>query len=145
MEIINEILKWPIIVQGALGSFLFWLVYVIMKLIISYTQNKVGDDKELGYFFIQNALSADEKASKTDNYTFSDLAVRSFLTAIYGGIHYFFKFIAVITFSFLVERLIPGFAYAGYLISIYFLFRAFSYMPHFTSLRKHKEKKQSKK
>ncbi len=145
MEVINEILKWPILIQGALGSFLFWLVFIIIKFIISFSQSKISDDKELGYSFIQMAIEANKDATEKDDYSLNDLSNYSFLIAIYAGIHYFFKFIVVIIVSYLIENIIPAFAYSGYIISLYFLFRTFSYMPHFDTLRKYNDRIKMKK
>ncbi|EPE0640778.1 hypothetical protein ACSFXM_003603 [Vibrio cholerae] len=42
MEFINSILDLPVIVQGALGSFLFWAVYEIMKRLFEFGMDVIS-------------------------------------------------------------------------------------------------------
>lgn len=135
MEIINEILKWPIIIQGALGSFLFWIILFVGQKAFSLVSKKLRNEKQLGSYFGRAARddyhNEDYNAS---NYCFN--------TCIYASIHYLLKFILTAFISFIIADIIPVFAYVGYLLGIYFLFRALSYVTHFRTFEKEDEKKQ---
>ena len=137
MDIINEILEWPIIIQGALGSFLFWLFFVLGQKITNISKKKFKEDKELGSFW--------GKSARDDfydgNYPFSTY---SFFICIYGAMHYFLKFALIIFISFLIESFIPVFSYVGYIIATYFIFRALSYVTHFSVFDKQDEKEGKK-
>ena len=138
MEVINEILKWPIIVQGALGSFLFWLLYTLGQRIFSFSNKKLKDEKELGSFFGRNARDQYyKKYYNGSNYMF--------FICIYAAIHYFLKFVLTAFISFIIADLIPVFAYVGYIISIYFIFRVLSYVTHFSTFEKEDERKEKQK
>ena len=134
MEIVKKILEWPVIVQGALGSFLFWLLFTIGQKTFNFFNKKFRKEKELGGFFGRTARDQFKK----ENYT---LSTYSFFTCIYASIHYFLKFTLTAFISFIIAGLIPVFAYVGYTIAIYFIFRALSYVTHFRTFEKEDERK----
>ncbi len=135
MDIVNEILKWPVIIQGALGSFLFWLLFTIGQKIFSLSSKKLKDENELGSFFGRSARDDYKKKDYNgSNYMF--------FTCIYASIHYLIKFILTAFISFIIADLIPVFAYVGYLIAIYFIFRALSYVTHFRTFEKEDERRE---
>jgi hypothetical protein len=55
MEIVNKILEWPVIVQGALGSLLFWLVLTLGQRIIHFGVKKIKSDNDLGSYWGKTA------------------------------------------------------------------------------------------
>jgi hypothetical protein len=138
MEIINKILEWPVIVQGALGSFLFWLLFTISQKAFNFLNKKVRKEKELGSYFGRTA----RKQFRENNFTLSSY---SFFVCIYASIHYFLKFTLTVFISVIVLDFIPIFAYVGYLIAIYFIFRALSYVTHFNTFEEEEEKNQKNK
>ena len=126
MELINEILKWPVIIQGALGSFLFWLIFTLTQKASSSLISKLKGEKEVGKFFAKSAHDAFyEKLYDASNY--------AFFVSIYAALHYFLKFVLALFIALLVSNLIPVFGYIGYLFGAYFLFRSMSYVPHFAT------------
>jgi hypothetical protein len=129
MEIINEILKWPVIVQGALGSFLFWILFTISQKTISLTTKKFKTEKDLGSFF---GKYAKDKFTEED-YNSSNF---SFFICIYGALHYLIKFILAAFVGFIVSNFIPVFGYVGFILALYFGFRAISYVTHFDTFDK---------
>lgn len=133
MDIINKILDWPVIVQGIVGSFLFWLLFTISQKTFNVLNKKFRDEKELGSYFGRTARSQFYEK----NYQISTF---SFLTCIYASIHYFLKFVLTVFISFIIGDLIPVFSYVGYLIAIYFMFRALSYVTHFDTFTKEDKK-----
>ena len=124
MDIFEEILKWPIIVQGALGSALFWLVLLLGQKSTNFLASKVSSDKQVATFFCHLAKSAPNQDQK----------VRGFFYCLYGAFHYFLKAFIVIVLALLISPYNHVASIAGYLISLYFLFRSLSYVQHFSSL-----------
>jgi hypothetical protein len=51
MEVVNEILKWPIIIQGALGSLLFWIIFVLGQKLFNLLDSKLRKEQKLGRSF----------------------------------------------------------------------------------------------
>ena len=137
-DIVNEILQWPVIAQGLLGSFLFWLLFSVGQKLFSFTNKRFKDEKKLGSFFGRNARDQFYK----DNYNISNY---SFFVCIYASLHYFVKFALTAFLSFILADLIPVFSYVGYLISIYFIFRSLSYVTHFNVFEKEDEKRKRSK
>ncbi|MEI5638745.1 MULTISPECIES: hypothetical protein [unclassified Pseudoalteromonas] len=132
MEIINEILKWPVIVQGALGSALFWILIEGGQRVVLSTSRRLSGDKKTAMWF---SLAA----SVYDNY---ELEVKCRQIAIYGGLHYFIKAMILIVISLLVSPLLHVVSMVGYLVAIYYLFRALSYIPHTSRFGTNDQKKE---
>lgn len=124
MEIINKILEWPVIIQGALGSLLFWLFFTLSQKTIQISTKKIKDDKDLGSYWGRSARDEFYKHQ-------FEFSTYSFFICIYGAIHYFLKFIISIFVSFIIIDFIPVFGYVGYIIGLYFIFRSISYVTHF--------------
>ena len=126
MEIINKILEWPVIVQGMVGSFLFWAIFTIGQKIIEISTKKIKEDKKLGHSW--------GKSARNDFYTGNYLSSNySFFICIYGAIHYFLKFVIVIFISLILKDFVPVFSYVGYTIAFYYIFRSISYVTHFSA------------
>lgn len=124
MDLVNRILEWPVIVQGALGSLLFWIIFTAGQKIVRLTTSKIEEDKKLGSSWGRSARDEFYKGNtSSSNY--------SFFVCIYGSIHYFLKFTLAVFISHLIDETIPVFAYVGYAFAIYFLFRSMSYVTHF--------------
>lgn len=137
MDIIDKILEWPVIIQGILGSFLFWLIFTISQKIIHISTKKIKEDKELG--------SAWGRFARDDFYEGNfKSSTYSFFICIYGALHYFLKFVIVVFISEIVKDFIPVFAYVGYMLAFYFIFRSISYVTHFSVYEK-QDKKSGKK
>ena len=133
MEIINKILEWPIIVQGALGSFLFWIIFTLGQKLIQISTKRIKADNELGSYWGKSARDDFYKG----NFPFSNY---SFFISIYGALHYLLKFIIVVFISIIIKDFIPVFAYVGYLLGFYFIFRSISYVTHFRVFEKEDKK-----
>ena len=129
MEILNTILEWPIIVQGALGSALFWLILVAGQKLTALISSKIGEDKDVATTFCLLA-----KAGPTEN-----SRLQGYLNTLYGGFHYFIKALIVVVISLLTSPINHIVAMVGYFISVYFLFRSLFYVQHFTALGTTKE------
>ncbi len=136
-EIINKILEWPVIIQGMVGSFLFWAVFTIGQKVVNLSTKKIKDDNKLGKYWGKSARD------QFYNLNFSG-SNYSFFICLYGAIHYFLKFIIVIFISFMIKDFVPVFAYVGNIIGLYFIFRSISYVTHF-SVFEAEDKKNGKK
>ena len=130
MGIIEQILQWPVIIQGAIGSALFTFVLYLGQKLTNWGGKKLGSDKDVANFFAK-AFVASEMGS--------DLQIYAFHNSIYGCVHYFIKASLVLTLSMLLGLVIPLFEYIGYLMAVYFLFRSLSYVPHFNSFPRGEE------
>ena len=123
MDMIKTITDWPAIVQGVLGSALFWIILELGQQSFRHISTKLGKDKTTAKSF---ALTAHEAAG--------ELQVTARFFCLYGSAHYFVKAMIVVIISLAVENLVQIFSIVGYLIAIYFLFRALSFVPHTNSL-----------
>ena len=123
MEIIGKILEWPIIVQGALGSGLFWLVLFAGQKITNKISEKWNSDKKTANYFAKSFSATKHEAVRH----------LAFQSSMYGVLHYFTKSILIVVLSFIFGEFIPLFQTLGLIISLYFLFRTLSYVPHFDS------------
>jgi hypothetical protein len=133
MEFINKILEWPVIIQGILGSFLFWMIFTIGQWIGKLSINKIKQDNELGGFWGRTARDDFYKG----NFNLSNF---SFFICLYGSIHYFLKFVLVVFISYIISDFVPVFAFVGHILGFYFIFRAISYVTHFSTFDREDEK-----
>ncbi|TGK01803.1 hypothetical protein EHQ53_15110 [Leptospira langatensis] len=131
MEIIKEIANFPVIVQGALGSALFWIIFVIGQKVIKFL-NQFGKEKEIANAFSLMAELYDGEERHT-----------SFLVCLYGGLHYLIKALIAISISLLLSNILEIISSIGYFLSLYFLFRALFFLPYFNRFPT-KEEKQEK-
>ena len=129
MDIFQQILEWPVIIQGALGSALFWVILFFGQKSTIFLSSKISEDKDVATYFCLTAKSAPSHEQKT----------RGFLCCIYGAIHYLIKALIIIVVSLFVLPINNVVPMVGFPISLYFLFRSLSYVQHFTSLGSHQE------
>jgi hypothetical protein len=130
MNIIQTITDWPVIIQGALGSALFWAILEFGQRGTKGIAARLSDDKKTANWF---ALAAHEAAPQ--------VAVEARFFCFYGALHYIVKALIVAVLSWAVSPLLDIVASAGYLISAYFLFRALAFVPHTKSLGTSDERK----
>jgi hypothetical protein len=122
MDIVKTVTDWPVIVQGALGSGLFWAILEIGQRIVRKFANRISSDKKTANWF---ALAAYEASG--------DVAAQARFICLYGAMHYVLKGLVVTVLSWAVSPLIDIFATVGYLIAAYFFFRALAFVPHTSS------------
>lgn len=122
MDIIKTVTDWPVIVQGALGSALFWAVLEVGQRIAKKTASRVTSDRWAANTFALVALEAE-----------GEFATFSRFLCVYATLHYLAKAAVVTVLSFAISPAVDVFASVGYLIAIYFLFRALAFVPHTTS------------
>jgi hypothetical protein len=119
MDIIKTITDWPVIVQGALGSALFWAVLEGGQRLAKKAAARVTHDQK-GANNI--ALGAHEGTGSFQEWC-------RFI-CMYAALHYLLKAAIVATLSMAIGTVIDVFSSVGYLIATYFLFRALAYVPH---------------
>jgi hypothetical protein len=131
MDVVKTVTDWPVIVQGALGSALFWAILELGQLSIRKLAERVNHDKKTANWF---ALAAHEASG--------DSGARARFICLYGAMHYLLKGFVITVLSWAVSPLLDIFAAVGYLISAYFFFRALAFVPHTASLGPIAERKQ---
>ena len=119
MNVVQILTNWHPIIQGALGSGFFW---VVMELGESLSR-KVTAFLEGGKRRRKGAATPKESPPQTQDYAQSDFV------SLYSGVNYVAKGLIAMTISLGVKGIIPIFALIGFVVSIYFFFRALSYVP----------------
>ena len=122
MEIIRTITDWPVILQGALGSALFWVVLEFGQRLVKHMSSRLSRDQLAANTF---ALAAHEAEG--------DFALKARFFCVYGALHYFSKAGIVTVLSLALSEVFGIFATVGYLIAVFFLFRALAFVPHSNS------------
>lgn len=121
--IIKTVTDWPVIVQGALGSALFWIILELGQRVVRRAGERLGKDLDTANWY---ARVAHDGAG-------SFRAGAQFF-CVYGALHYILKGLVVTMLSLVVAPLIEVFATVGFLIAVYFFFRALAFVPHTASL-----------
>lgn len=123
MDIVKVVTDWPVIVQGALGSALFWAILEIGQRSVRKFATRLGSDKKTANWF---ALAAHEASGEAK--------AHARFICLYGAMHYVLKGLIVAILSWAISPLLDVFAAVGYLIAAYFFFRALAFVPHTASL-----------
>jgi hypothetical protein len=126
MAILEMVQDWPVIVQGALGSALFALVLFLGQSTTRFLTTRLRAEKETAEFFALVAWS--------NKRPYAERSTRGFFTCIYAALHFFLKAMIVLVLAWIVSPLNYVIAVVGYLISLYYLFRALSRVPHLSDL-----------
>jgi hypothetical protein len=132
MDIIKTITDWPVIVQGALGSALFWAVLELGQRLVKRIAARLSADRKTGSNW---ALMAHEAEGL--------LAQDARFMCMYAALHYLLKAGVVSALSLALGSAIEVFSSVGFFIAMYFLFRALSYLPHTTSWGNLEDRKQA--
>lgn len=119
MKLVEVLTNWHPIVQGALGSGFFWLVLEVGQRLGRNATERLERDRD------PEARPASGGERPPD---FRDSGHSSYVS-VYSGTHYIAKGLIVLTISLGLKELIPIFSLVGFLVSIYFFFRAVSYVP----------------
>ena len=116
MDIIKTITDWPVIVQGALGSALFWVILELGQRLARQATSRLSKDQLAANIF---ALAAHEAKG--------DFAQEARFMCIYAAIHYFAKAAIVTVLSIALGQVFGIFATVGYLIAVFFPFSSISF------------------
>ena len=122
---IQDILNLPVIVQGALGSLLFWLVFAAAKISTDFASHVIGklnkSWREEAYEFehLQSQYMIAEPLSKA-NYI---------LLAIYGAANRTLQGLIHLCIGAVVNGLAAPFGLIGYCFAVVHFFRALKAIP----------------
>ena len=116
-SIIDQILQWPIIVQGALGSALFWLILTI------------GDPVVRKFGSIMRGFSKKRQLDilMTDSLRYRALIesdAKHLIVLLYAAVHFVVKALLSLCLALMFESVFPAFGFVGYAMAIYYLFMA---------------------
>lgn len=133
---IEEILNLPVIVQGALGSFLFWLSYELSRRIVGLViklVSKFNKDIKLEFLLYEQAYSLQEILVKgEDSRDLDSLRLSIFHMALNRAL----KGIIYVCLGLLTYSLVGEFSKIAYLIAMFYFFRALR-SAHIEVLDKH--------
>jgi len=118
---ISQILSWPIIVQGALGSALFWLCLLIgNKIVRASIRHSItfGSERKMRILKMERLRYTGALAPGIEPTTLSTVAL------LYSAAGYAFKAMASIVLGLLLGDLLPLFRPIGYMFALYYLFWA---------------------
>lgn len=119
---IDKIFDLPVIIQGALGSFLFWLAYVVSQRAINSASNLIGNysksiNKENALFEMSHLL---QDVIPVD----SAVGNKMHLLSIQAALYKFIKGVIFLTFGLISSEFIGLVSVIGYVIAVYYFFRA---------------------
>jgi hypothetical protein len=123
-ELINKILEWPLIVQGALGSALFWAILSFGQIATAKLINIVSAySKKTRKRFLQNQItkyygySAHRKGDQT-------LSASVQVSLIYGANRDFFRGMIWVVLGLLLTGVIDVLGSVGFLGGLFYFFKA---------------------
>lgn len=121
----QEILDLPIIVQGALGSFLFWVVFTVVKKASEYLWEAIGNFNKS---WKEEALEFEQLQSQ---YMIGsgEAKINFILIAIYGAFNRVLQGLIYLCLGLVVNSLVFPFGIIGYIFAIIFLVRALQAIP----------------
>ena len=117
-NIVDEILRWPVIVQGALGSALFWLI-----LTGSTSLARKISTSFRGVSRVRRLDVLRTELVRYSGYASDDHATSAFVVAslLYSATNEIVKAIAVICLGFIFETIAPIFRTIGFVMALYYL------------------------
>ena len=122
---LQEILNLPVIVQGALGSFLFWLTFTVTKLISGYIAAAIGKfdkswrEEALEFEQLQSQYMVAEPIAK----------INYILLAIYGAANRALQGLVYLCIGAVANTMVEPFGLIGYCFAIIYFFRALKAIP----------------
>ena len=117
---LEKILDLPVIVQGALGSFLFWLAYEVTKRIINTCSNLIG---RYNKHWKHESLIF-EQIQSLSMITTGDQRTHMLLTCVYGGLSLAIKGLIYLCFGLITSSLLGEISLIAYVFSVVYFYRA---------------------
>jgi len=120
-ELINIIKEWPVIIQGALGSALFWLILLLGQKLNQFISKK--------YSFHSKRTRISYLRSKQFKY-YTDIAsvqeqTRGFSILTYRALRHIIKSFMWLAMGLITNSLFYPLGVIGYVGALYFLFQAY--------------------
>lgn len=122
---LDKILDLPVIVQGALGSFLFWLVFTLTKYATGYLSSVIGRfdkswrEESLEFEQLQSQYMAAEPIAK----------INYILLAIYGASNRGLQGLVYLCLGAVINTILSPLGLIGYCFAIIYFFRALKAIP----------------
>lgn len=119
-EIVQEILKWPIIVQGALGSGLFWLILFLGQkaaLLVSNRLSKYSVKKRISSLRIEAVKYRITLTDQPHRASFFGLLLYRAVGRVSIGLVW-------LTLGLTFESIVPTFGLIGFIGALYHFFNA---------------------
>ena len=124
METISNIIKdWPVIVQGALGSALFWLALIVGKKVIDFSKllySKHSESSRRTWLTNRSGMIMLVLNKETDEQSH----MASLL--LYRASRYLFKALMWLVLGLLMQIVYPVIAVIGYLGCLFYLMEGFT-------------------
>ncbi|MBU1233296.1 MAG: hypothetical protein KKD01_01260 [Proteobacteria bacterium] len=125
-KLIQQILEWPIIVQGALGSGLFWLLLRLGQKVFSIaTEFASKFSKAIKKGKLKTLLLKYRGILAASNGQ-TELSTTHQVALIYISLRYFIKGLIWICFGIVFQGLIGTLGVVGFIGGLYYLFQALS-------------------
>ncbi|MDN2663630.1 hypothetical protein OW492_09585 [Psychromonas sp. 14N.309.X.WAT.B.A12] len=123
MELVNQILSWPTIVQGVIGSAIFWFILFFGQKLTKHTESIWGKHKH-------EIATRDQLITQAINSKNLVTLSSTLSLGTYMGVHYIVKAFIFITLGLSLQSLLPIFSVIGYLGGVIYLFLALRSCPH---------------
>lgn len=136
-SLIQQIIDWPEIVQGALGSCLFLISFSLLKYLFSLL---VAISGKYNNRFQRELLTNERMRLYYDlNEKDNNAYIHSILFSLYRGIHSIVKACIFLVMGLIFSDIIYIFSIAAYVITLFYLFRALDAVLTRTETRSRKE------
>lgn len=122
-ELINSILTWPLIVQGALGSGLFWLVLLVGQKLTTLSGQIISRrsvDNEINYLKNLRDKYIGLKAHHNKNIQVANYIATGF---IYKSLRSLFKGLIWLALGLIFGSIIPVLGVVGFIGCLYHMFK----------------------
>lgn len=125
-DIVNTILEWPLIIQGSLGSGLFWLVLLLGQKITSLSSRIISQrstKNEIRYLKILRDKYIGLKAHQDKNVQFSNYVITG---SIYKSLRSLYSGLIWLALGLCFGSVIPVLGVVGFVGCLYHMFRGLS-------------------
>ena len=125
MELVRTVLDLPVIVQGALGSGLFWAVHLIGQRVlkrISHLRAESDKKRQDASLMALGSLFEEELAKRQ----------LLFQAIVHGTLSNIVSGLVFLVMGLIIDSLIPVFGFIGYFGALLYFFRALSFVPDYS-------------
>jgi hypothetical protein len=119
---VENVFDLPVIIQGALGSFLFWLAYILFQKVFNLSSILLG--KSSNFLQKENALYEQLHLLQDVTPIDSSLGNRVHLVSIQAALYKFIQGVIFLTFALISSEFMGVVSVVAYVFAIYFFFRA---------------------
>ncbi|MFG0381991.1 hypothetical protein ACF8C6_13700 [Pseudomonas sp. zbq_18] len=120
-SLVDQILEWPVIIQGALGSGVFWLILLLGDKLIKFSSKHTLAFSKKQRIELLGSEILRYKGLLAPG---MEAATLSTVGLIYEAVKYISWALSAITLGLLLSEILGVFSTIGYLVAIYYLFLA---------------------